>query len=134
RFVESAALVSAFEQMAWQDREAVEEALGGGIRLGQSELNCIGVDFADNDGFSADYQQVALRRVYFFVEIEVEAEDHIIGVERLTVGEAQALAEMQCVLLAVGRNAPGFREGRLGFLRGAVDVDQVGREAADYVA
>ncbi len=66
------------------------------------------------------------------VQIHLETEENIVGVERVPVRKAQALPEFECVPQAVRRNLPGFRERGFGELRGAVDMHQVGLHHADH--
>ena len=101
--------------------------------MGQVKADRVRVDLAHANRLSADDQEIALRRVDFLVEIEIEAEDYVVGVERLAIRKAQAPAKMQRVLPAVRSGSPGFGEGGFSLLRGAVDIDKAGGKAANHV-
>ena len=85
------------------------------------------------NGLAVDDQQIALRRVYVLVEIHLEGEYHVVGIERLAIGKFQTTAKLQRVDFAVAGNRPGFRQCRLGFLRASIDVNQVRSEALNHV-
>ena len=131
---EAAVLPRAVEPMARQHRDAVEDPLGCGVRRRQIDGDRPRVDLADRDRLAADEQQIALRRMQPLVQIRAEAEDDIVGVEHMAVGEAHAAAQAQHIVQAVGRNRPRCGERRLGALRLAVDVNEVGLRAPDHVA
>ena len=97
------------------------------------ETHGIVINFFNGNGLAANDEQIALWRMNFFVEINLESENDVVRVERLSVGKSQATAKKKRVREAVVRNAPGFCEGRLGFLRFAVDVDQIGVHAVNDV-
>ena len=110
-----AGAVAALQQMARQNRNAVEQPFRGRIGLRQFKADGVVVYFYDGDGFSADNEQIPLRRIHFFVEINLKTEDHVVRVEWFAIGETDAAAKLQRVLPAVARDAPGFCERRFGF-------------------
>src|SRR6202041_626878 len=57
----------------------------------------------------------------------------VVGIERLPVRESQAAAEPQRVLSAIAGCGPGFCKSGFGLLRAAIDMNQVGCEAANHV-
>src|SRR5580704_17651688 len=133
RFGKSAVAIRGFEEMTRQDRNASEQPLGGRVGLREFKANGVVVQFRDGDRFSANDEQIALRRIDFFVEVNLKTEDDVVRVERLSVGEAQAAAKLQRVLLAVAGNAPGLCQRGFGLQRRAIDMNQIGGEAANDV-
>src|SRR4029077_17713559 len=115
--------------MPGKNGDAVEKPLGGGIRLRQLKSHCVRIQPLHHDGLPSDNQEIALGRIDLFVEIDLKTKDHVISVERLAVREAQSTAKLERILSAVVRHAPGLGQGGLRFLRSAIDVNQVGREA-----
>src|SRR6266513_4532714 len=63
--------------------------------------------------------------------IYLETEDHIVGVEGMAVGKADAMAQFQCVVPSGGRGLPGFGKTGLGLLRVGTDVNQVRKEKSN---
>src|SRR6266568_7724733 len=120
--------------MPRQYGQTVENALGGSVGLRQLEANRCRVNLLDADGLAPDDQEIALRRMNLFILIHLKGEHYIAGVERVAVGKAQPAAELQSVPAPVRRNLPGFCEGRFGALRQAIDMNQVGMQAANDVA
>jgi len=45
-------------------------------------------------GFPAHDQKIALRRVQFLVEVHFEGKHNVVGVKGLTIGKAQAVAQV----------------------------------------
>ena len=68
----------------------------------------------------------------FLVEIYLERKDNVIGVEGLAVGKTEAVAQVHGEHAAILGESPRFGQRGLGLLRCAVDVDQIGRQAADH--
>src|SRR3989442_8457733 len=120
--------------MPRQHGQTVENALGGSVGLYQLEADRCRVNLLDADGLAPDDQEIALRRINLFVLIYLKCEYHIVGVERVAVGKAQPAAELQSIPAPVRRNLPGFCESRFGALRQAIDMNQVGMQAANNVA
>ena len=79
--------IRGFEQMLGKDCEAIEDSLAGAVRFGEIEFDGVVVDLFYDDGFVVDDEEVALRRVERFVEIQLEGEDDVVGCEGCAVGE-----------------------------------------------
>src|SRR5580700_3049411 len=60
-----------------------------------------------------------------FVKIHLEAEDYVIGVDRMPIRKVQAMSQLQSVSETIRRHLPRLRQGGLSFLRKPVDVDQI---------
>ena len=131
---ELAFLEGHLQKVAGHHRQAVKDALGGGVRLGQSEANCVLIYFLYCNRFSADDKKIALRRMQFLVEINCEGEHHVVGVEGLTIRKAQAMAQVHREHSPILGDSPGLGQGGFGLLRCAVDVDQIGGQPADHLS
>ena len=127
-------LVGFFEKMAGKNSEAVEKSFFDAVGLGKLENERLRVHLADSDGLAANDQLIALGRVNIFIEVDTKGEQHVVGIERMAVGETQALAQSERVLKAVSGDLPGFCQGRFGELRCTVDMDEVGLHCADNFA
>ncbi len=112
--------------MSGQDPEAVEQPRPGRVRLCEHELDRMRAQLADLDRASADDQEIPPGCRDLLVEIDPEAEQDVVGIERLAVGEAQPAAQLEAVAAAVVRDRPGPGERRLHLLRATIDVQQVG--------
>ena len=73
--------------MPRQHRHVVEEPLGRRVRLAQIELHRLLIQLAHRNRLAADGEQVPVRRRDLLVEVHPKREHHIVGVERVTVGE-----------------------------------------------
>src|ERR1700733_3706616 len=122
---EFSVFVGVFQQMFGQNGQAIKQPLGSRIRLRQFENYLIGINPLDSDRLALNHQQVALRRMDTVVEIHFEGKDHIISVDRMTVGKMQAATDLQSVTKSVRRYTPRLRQSRLGLLREPVDVYQI---------
>src|SRR5437899_3451282 len=131
---EFAFLKRLFEKMASKNGHAVEEAFTGAVGFGYLKDDSLWVGLSNDDWFATDNQEVALRGVSVFVEVDLESEEHVIRVHRLAVGEFQAFAQEEGVSEAVGRHFPGFGKSGLGELSGAIDVDEIRLHDADDFA
>ena len=123
--------VRLFEEMARQDGETIEESFFDAIGLGELENERVRVEFVNGDRFAADNQQIALRGVDIFVEVDAKGEEDVIGIERMAVREAQTFAQRERVMEAVRGNLPGLGESGFGELGGTVDVNEVGLHDGD---
>src|SRR5437879_11213845 len=92
------------------------------------------VYLAHSDRFPANDQEISLRSMYVFIEIDPETEEHIICIERLPVRESQSPPKHECVREAVWRDLPGLGERRFRLLRRPVDMDEVGLHDANHFA
>ena len=120
--------------MARQDGETIEQSFLDAVGFCELEDEGLRIEFADEDGLSTNDKQIALRGVHTFIKVDAKSEEHIVGVERMAVRKTQSLAKSECVLKTVGRNFPGFGEGRLRKLRSAIDVNEIGLHCADHFA
>ncbi len=127
-------LPGGFQTVPGQNVDAVKEAVRHGIGLGQVERDPVAIEFADGDGPTLQHEQVALRGVNFLIQHHLECEHHIVGVERVSVGEFKVLAQFQDPVQAVGRALPGFGQRGLGLQGLAVDVNQVRHQALQNLA
>src|ERR1700683_4887747 len=59
------------------------------------------------------------------IQIHLEAEDHVIGVDRMTVRKMQATAECETIPESIRRDVPRPGQSQLGLLRKPVDMDQI---------
>ena len=114
--------------------QAIEQSFGGGIRARKHEAHCVWIEFRNLNGLAVNDQQITLRRIDCFIHINVEGEDHIVGVERMAVGKSNPLAELQGKGAAIGRDLPRFRQRGLSLLRRSVDLDEISHEASDDLA
>src|SRR3954463_12780085 len=96
-------LVTRAQEMLRKNPNAVEDALRGRGRLGHIKAQRVIVELHPRNWFAADDQQVALWRVDLLVEVRFEGEDHIIGVERLTVRKPNAAAKLHGEAAAILR-------------------------------
>ena len=124
--------VSGLEQMTRQDGHAVEQALRGRVRFREVELNGVLIDLARADRLSSDHELIALGRSHLLVQVYPEREQHIVGVEWVAVGEAEAAPQRQRIPAAVGRDRPRFGERTFGLLCLTIDVDQIGHHASNH--
>ena len=92
----------------------------------------VGVEFFYVDGLVADEEEIALGGADFFVGVDGEGEENVVGREGSAVGKADVFAEFEGVFVA--GDGPGFGERGDGFLGGTIDGDEIGVEAADDVA
>ena len=72
--------------------------------------------------------------MYFFVEVDLEREHYIVGIERLAVGKTQSFAKLESECAAVVRSAPGLGQPRLCLLCIPVYMNEVSRHAADRLS
>src|SRR6266849_10657544 len=98
--------------MSRQDGQAVEQPLTGAVGFDHLKDDRLRVNLSDGDWLAADNQEVALRRMRVFVEIDTEGEEYIIRIHWLAVGEFQALSKDESVCQSVGRDFPGFGQRR----------------------
>jgi hypothetical protein len=63
--------------------------------MGQSEAHVVGVEFGYGDRLAIDDEQIALGRIDSLVHVHGEREDHVIGVERMTVGKSNASPKLE---------------------------------------
>lgn len=131
---ELALQVGLFEKMTGKNSETVKETFAGAVRPCELENDSVGIEFAEGDGLSANDELVALGGVDMFVEIKAEGKNNVVSIERVAIGEAQALAKSESVAKTVGRNFPGLGESGLRELIGAVDMDKVGLHGGDDFA
>src|SRR5262249_12496289 len=103
------------------------------VRFREIELNRVLVDLADANRLSPDDQQIPLRRARVLVEIRAKREHHVVGVDGMTVGESEAVAEHDRVSAAIWGNGPRPGERGFGLLRFAIDVNEVGDGAGNHV-
>ena len=66
-----------------------------------------------------------MRRMKVFVEEDLEAEQHVVGIKRLAVRKTDAMTKREAEVLSVRRDFPRFGERRFRLLRKAVDMNQV---------
>jgi hypothetical protein len=114
-----------------QNRQAIEEPLAHSIGFRQLENDRSSIDFAYGDWLPIDNQEVALRSVHAFIEVHMEAEEHVIGIQGLAVGKLESLPKHDGVLEPIGRDFPGLGKRRFRKLRGAIDMNKVGLHDAD---
>src|SRR5215472_1197232 len=117
--------------MTRKDGYAVKDSFGGRVRLRQLKPDAVRIQLLNANRLAGDDQQVALRSIDLFVEIDLETEDHIVRIEGLAVREMQTAAKLQRILPAILRNLPRLRQGRLRLLRSAINVNQVSRKASN---
>jgi hypothetical protein len=134
RICEVALAIDGFQEVPRKNRDTVEKPLSGGIRLGHFKSNRVLIHFFNRDRFAAYDQKISLGRIYFFVQVDLEAEHDVVGIEGLPVRESQAAAEPQRVLSAITGCGPGFCKSGFGLLRAAIDMNQVRRQTANHVA
>jgi hypothetical protein len=111
--------------MLGQHRDRVEDALAGRVGTAELERHGVRVDLLDPDRLSVDQQQGPICRAHLRVEVDLEAEDNVVGVEGLAVREQHVVAEIEGIAAAVLGDRPRFRQGGLGPLGQPVDVDEV---------
>src|SRR5207244_9323206 len=68
--------VGSLQEMPGQNRQPIEQPLAHAVSLCQLKNDGMRVNFADNDRFSANDQEVSLRGVHVFVKIHAEREEH----------------------------------------------------------
>src|SRR5260221_13734401 len=90
-----------FHQMPRHHRQAIKNTLGSRIRLGQSKAHRVRINLLHFDGFSANNQQIALRRMNVLVEVSLERKHYILGVEGRAIGEAQTVPQLHRELPAI---------------------------------
>ena len=112
------------QQVARQDCQAVEDAFGGGVGLGQTEPDSPRIDLLHADGLAADNQQITLRRMHAFVQVHLEGEDDIVRVHRMTVGKAQPSPELKDEFTAIARSRPRFGQTWVGLETAPIDRNQ----------
>src|SRR5271154_496237 len=120
--------------MARGDGETVKEALGYSVRFRQLKNYSLWILFADFDGLAADDEEISLRSVDIFVEVDAKREENVVGIQRVTVGELDSLAKNERVGEAIGRDFPGFGERGFRQLSGAIDMDKIGLHYGDQFA
>src|SRR5439155_25046412 len=89
------------EKVLRQNRNVIEQPLCGGVRLGEVELDRVPIELANAKRLSSDDEQIALRRSNLLVQVHLEREQHIIGIEGMPVGEAEPSAQRQNIPAAV---------------------------------
>ena len=78
--------------MFGQDGQTVEQPFADAVRLGQLKNHGLRVELANRDGFAADNQQVALRGMHVFIEVNAKGKQDVVGINRLAVGKFYARA------------------------------------------
>src|SRR5689334_8550520 len=124
-FSEPSLLVRLLQQMFWKDRQGIKDPFGRSIGLSQIKPYGVCVQLCHRERLAVDHQEVALGRVNLVVQVHFESKDYVVGIEWLSVGEAQAFAEFQNKAAAVLRYLPGTGQRRFGLLRDAVDMYQI---------
>src|SRR4051812_41002983 len=117
-----------------QHRNIVKEPFSRRVRLTQFKADGVLSILPHRDGFVIDDQQVALRRMQLFVEVDLEAEEDVVGIERLPVGKSNSAAKLEGVMKTVFRNFPRLGESRLAQLRHSINVYEVRSHPANYIA
>src|SRR4051812_20798276 len=120
--------------MLRQDCDAIEYPLRGRVGLRKVKLDGRRIQFLDRDRLTTDDQEIPLRRMHFFIEMQAKREDNIVGTEGVTVGKTQTSSKHECVRESVARDLPTLRQGWRGQLRDCIDVQQVRRHPSDDVA
>src|SRR6185437_1410492 len=112
-----------FQQMARKHGKGIEYALKGRVWGRKSKAHGESVQLLHLDGFVGDHQEIAVRRVDLLIEIHFEGKNYVIGIEGNAIRKLESAAQLKRKYRAIFGNIPGFRQGRLGLLRRAVDVD-----------
>ena len=88
----------------------------------------------DLQRLAADHQRVGDRAADAFVVRRLERKHHIVGRERVAVGEGDVRPQLQRVAQAVGGPRPRFGEPGLDLLRDAVQANELGvRQRGDEI-
>src|SRR6267143_1067066 len=98
--------------MPGKDRQAIEQPFAHAVGLRQLKDNSTRVYLAHGYRFSANNQEIALRSMHVFVEVETESEKHVIRVQGLPVRELQSMPQYKCVRETVRRDFPGLCQRR----------------------
>ena len=64
--------------------------------------DAIRTELANGDWFAVEYPQISLRCLHLFVQQHLRREDHVIGIERLAIGEPQSAPQFQDEVQPVG--------------------------------
>src|ERR1700739_932464 len=103
--------------MSRQHRQAIEESLCSRVRAWQRESHRVLVQLCYSQRLAINDEQITLRRIYGFIQVETEKKHYVISIERMSVGKANSFAKLKGKTAAVWGDPPRFRERRLGFLR-----------------
>src|SRR5260370_30320407 len=107
---------------------AVQEPLGGSVGLRQVDNHLIRAELSNLDGLSPHLQKVSLRRVNLLIQVDLEAEQHVISIKRVAIGKRDAPPQLERVVFSVPGNLPGLRQRPFCTLRGEIDVNQIRKE------
>src|SRR3954470_4703107 len=102
--------------MLRQNCDAIEDSLRGRIRLRKVKLDGRRIQFLDRDRLAADDQEIPLRRMRFFIEMQAKGEDNIVGAERVAIRKTQPSSKREHVRKSVARDLPALRQGWRGLL------------------
>src|SRR5579884_271441 len=120
--------------MTGHDGQTVKEPLGRTVRFWQVKFHGVRAELSQGHRFAIQNQQVALRRMQFLVEIELEGKDHVVDGERSPIRKLDSSAELQHVAPSIGRNCPGLCKRRLRVLRLPIDMEQIRVHCADNLS
>src|SRR5580658_5189480 len=107
--------------MPGENCKAVEDSLCGSIRPAQNKGDGVRAVFSCSNCFIPNGQEIALWRIRFLVEVDLEAKHNIIGIEGRAVGEADAVTKLQGIAQTIMRDRPRFGERRNNLLGIAID-------------
>ena len=112
--------------MARQDGQVVQQADAGRERLCKPQLHRVRIHRPHREPLAVGLERVSQVAAGFPVVNRRERKHHIVGRERLSVGENDAVAKRQRVEAAVSRAVPAFGQPRLHFVGHLVDANEPG--------
>src|SRR5580704_6731530 len=111
--------------MPGKNRDAVKQALGGRVGLGQLKDDRTRIRPSHGDRLPTDHQRITLRRMDVLIKIYGKTKNDVIDSEWLSVRETQASAKFYGVSEAVRGDLPGLSQRGFDVLRETVDMDEI---------
>src|ERR1700722_7113325 len=102
--------------MPRKNRDAVEQPLGRGIRLGQTKNHCVGIYPVDADWLAANHERIPLRGMRIFIKLQSKTKNDIVCSKGLPIRETKAMPEFHSVLQTLVGDFPLFRKRSFAFL------------------
>src|SRR3954451_621118 len=99
--------------MTGQYREAIKQSFCSRVRSGHPDPNGLRIQFTDLDRLAINQQQIALCGLHLLIQVNLECEQDIIRIHRMSIREAKPTPKVDGVNTSVGGYFPSLGEGRL---------------------